>query len=121
MQIKGTIIALLPLQTGQGKNGQWRKQDIIIETQDQYPKKVCISIWGDKINESQLQIGNELNVSFDVESREYNGRYYTEVKAFKIESVGKQNTSKPNQDEQQYRAHVQERASEEFDETDLPF
>ena len=80
----GTIIALLPLQTGQGKNGQWRKQDIIIETQDQYPKKVCISIWGDKINESQLQIGNELNVSFDVESREYNGRYYTEVKAFKI-------------------------------------
>jgi hypothetical protein len=46
MQIKGTIIALLPLQTGQGKNGQWRKQDIIIETQDQYPKKVCISIWG---------------------------------------------------------------------------
>jgi len=121
MQIKGTIIALLPLQTGQGKNGQWRKQDIIIETQDQYPKKVCISIWGDKINESQLQIGNELNVSFDIESREYNGRYYTEVKAFKIESVGKQNTSKPNQDEQQYRAHVQERASEEFDETDLPF
>ena len=44
MQIKGTIIALLPLQTGQWKNGQWRKQDIIIETQDQYPKKVWVGL-----------------------------------------------------------------------------
>lgn len=120
MQIKGTIIALLPLQTGQGKNGQWRKQDIIIETQDQYPKKVCVTAWGRAVDYVP-SIGTEVNVSFDIESREYNGRYYTEVKAFKIESVGKQNTSKPNQDEQQYRAHVQERASEEFDETDLPF
>ena len=121
MQINGTIIALLPLQTGQGKNGEWKKQEFIIETSGQYPKKVCVTAWG-KTVDYVPSIGTEVNVSFDIESREYNGRYYTEVKAFKIESVaGKQSTSKPNQDEQQYQAHVQERASAEFDETDLPF
>ena len=87
MELKGKLIQVLPLQTGTGKNGEWKKQDIIVETQSQYPKKVCISIWGDKINASQLQIGKMLNVSFDVESREYNGRWYTDVKAWKVEVI----------------------------------
>ena len=104
MQIKGTIIALLPLQTGQGKNGEWKKQEFIIEISGQYQKKVCVTAWGRAVDYVP-SIGTEVNVSFDIESREYNGRYYTEVKAFKIESVGKQNTSKPNQDEQHTR-HV---------------
>jgi len=88
MELKAKLIQLLPLQTGAGKNGQWKKQDIIVETEGTYPKKVCVSIWGDKINESQLQIGNQLNISFDVESREYNGRWYTDVKAWKVEAAG---------------------------------
>jgi hypothetical protein len=87
MEIKGKLVHLLQLQTGQGKNGTWRKQDIIIETPGLYPKKVCISIWGDKINENLLQIGNELNVQFDIESREFNGKWYTDVKAWKIDSA----------------------------------
>ncbi|WP_028667924.1 DUF3127 domain-containing protein [Runella zeae] len=87
MDIKGRVIQLLALQTGEGKNGAWKKQDFVIETEGQYPKKVCISAWGDKINESALQIGNDVNVSFDIESREYNGRWYTDVKAWKIESL----------------------------------
>ena len=88
MDIKGRVTQLLPLQTGEGKNGAWKKQDFIIETDGQYPKKVCISAWGDKINESALQVGSEINVSFDIESREYNGRWYTDVKAWKIEPLG---------------------------------
>lgn len=84
MTIKGKLTELLPLQTGTSKNGQWRKQDIIVETDGQYPKKVCISIWGDKINESQLQIGNELDIAFELESREFNNKWYTDVKAWKI-------------------------------------
>ncbi len=87
MELKGKLIQVLPLQTGTGKNGEWKKQDIIVETQSQYPKKVCISIWGDRINTSQLQVGKMLNVSFDVESREYNGRWYTDVKAWKIDTA----------------------------------
>lgn len=84
MTFKGKLTELLPLQTGISKNGQWRKQDIILETDGQYPKKVCISIWGDKINESQLQIGNELDIAFELESREFNNKWYTDVKAWKI-------------------------------------
>ncbi|NTS40124.1 DUF3127 domain-containing protein [Flavisolibacter sp. BT320] len=88
MQITAKLVQLLPLQTGNGKNGQWKKQDIIVETDGQYPKKVCISIWGEKINESQLKIGNRLKIDFDVESREFNGRWYTDVKAWKLEVDG---------------------------------
>ncbi len=88
MDIKGRITHILPLQTGEGKNGTWKKQDFVIETDGQYPKKVCFSIWGDKYNESFLAVGNELNVSFDPESREYNGRWYTELRAWKIELAG---------------------------------
>lgn len=88
MQLAAKLTQLLPIQTGAGKNGEWKKQDIIVETDGQYPKKVCISIWGDKINESQLQLGNSLKIEFEIESREYNGKWYTDIKAWKIEVVG---------------------------------
>jgi len=88
MQLTAKLTQLLPLQTGTGKNGQWKKQEFIVETEGQFPKKVCVSIWGDKINDSQLQIGNHLKIDFDIESREYNGRWYTDVKAWKIELAG---------------------------------
>ena len=86
MELTAKLIQLLPLQTGTGKNGQWKKQDIIVETDGQYPKKICVSIWGDKINESLVKVGSQLNISFDVESREYNGKWYTDVKAWKMGS-----------------------------------
>ncbi|MDH6355692.1 hypothetical protein M2132_002038 [Dysgonomonas sp. PH5-45] len=85
MQLTAKLIQVLPLQTGVGRNGEWKKQDIVVETDGQYPKKICISIWGDKANESVLQVGNVLDISFDVESREYNGRWYTDVKAWKVD------------------------------------
>lgn len=87
MQLTAKLIQLLPMQSGTGRNGEWKKQEFIVETEAQYPKKICISVWGDKINESQLQIGNMLAIDFDVESREYNGRWYTDVKAWKIETA----------------------------------
>lgn len=88
MQLTAKLVQVLPIQTGTGKNGQWKKQDIIVETEGQYPKKICISIWGDKIDEKQLQVGNNFKIDFDIESREFNGRWYTDVKAWKIELAG---------------------------------
>lgn len=99
MQITARLVQLLPLQTGTGKNGQWKKQDIIVETDGQYPKKICISVWGDKINESQLKPGNRLKIDFDVESREFNGRWYTDVKAWKIDVEGSAPASAPADDD----------------------
>jgi hypothetical protein len=92
MQLTAKLTQLLPIQTGSGKNGEWKKQDIIVETDGQYPKKVCISIWGDKINEGQLQIGNLMKIDFDIESREYSGKWYTDIKAWKIELANIENT-----------------------------
>ena len=87
MQLTAKILTLLPLQTGKGKNGDWKKQDLIVETGEAYPKRICVSVWGDKINLSTLVVGNELNIDFDIESREYNGRWYTDVKAWRIELI----------------------------------
>ncbi len=90
MDITGKIVQLLPLQSGQGKNGLWRKQDYIIELGGQYPKNVCFNIWGDKIDTFQLKVGDEVKVDFDLESREFNGRWYTDVKAWNVSRVGTQ-------------------------------
>ena len=97
MQITATLVQLLPLQTGEGRNGPWKKQEIIVETDGQYPKKICISIWGDKIIESVLQVGHQLTISFDLESREFNGRWYTDVKAWKVEPGNSSNTNTNSQ------------------------
>jgi hypothetical protein len=85
MEISGKIIAVLPLANGQGKNGTWRSQDYVLETGDQYPKKVCFNFFGDKIDQFPLGIDDTVTVSFDLESREYNGRWFTSVRAWKAE------------------------------------
>ena len=92
MDISGKIIQLLPAQEGQGKNGTWKKQEFVLETGDTYPKKVCIAVWGDKIDIKSFKMGDAVDVSFDVESREYNGKWYTDVKAWKV-VAGKQKDS----------------------------
>lgn len=101
MEISGTVVNLLPMQTGQGKNGTWKKQEFILETPGQYPKKVCISLWGEKVDENRLSAGDKIVASINIESREYNGRWYTDVRAWKIqrESGGGSHEAPPPPDE----------------------
>ena len=96
MEIQGKIIAILPIQTGQGKNGTWRSQDYVLETADQYPKKVCFNLFGDKIDQYPISIDETVNIGFDVESREYNGRWYTTVRAWKVDKAGEHAASAPS-------------------------
>ena len=96
MEITGRIIKVLPLQSGTGKNGIWRKQEYVVEIPGQISRKVCFSLWGDKIDQFKLSEGNEAEIMFDLESREYNGRWYTEVKAWKVTRKGIE-TSIPSQ------------------------
>ena len=91
MIIKGTIYNVLPQQSGTGKNGKdWKKSEFILETIDQYPKKIKISIMKPELIEQfgKLHGGDTIEVSFNLESREYNSKYYTEVTAWKIELKG---------------------------------
>lgn len=84
MEISGTVVSLLPLQTGQGKNGTWRKQEFILETPGQYPKKVFMFLWGEKVDEIKISAGDRITASVNIESREYNGRWYTDVRVWKV-------------------------------------
>ena len=88
MEINGKIIELLPEKSGESANGAWRKQEYILETNTQYPKKICFMVWSDKIDELAIKEGENLVVSIDLESREYNGRWYTDVKAWKVTRAG---------------------------------
>lgn len=88
-QISGKVIKILPEKRGQGKYGEWVKQDFVVETIDKYPKKVCFTTWGDKTDEvKQLFEGDEVTVSFNPESREFRERWYTDLKAWRIEKSG---------------------------------
>jgi len=84
LKITGTVQELLEPQSGQGKSGTWTKQEFILQTDDEkYPKSVCIEIWGDKVDPPES--GDRVSASINIESREYNGRWYTNVRAWKIE------------------------------------
>ncbi|MBK6834237.1 MAG: DUF3127 domain-containing protein [Bacteroidetes bacterium] len=87
MNIQGKIVQVLPMQSGEGKKGQWKRQQIIVEILGPYPKTICVSIWGALINESILIPGNNMDISIDIESKEFNGKWYTDIKAWKIELV----------------------------------
>ena len=121
MQITAKLVHVLPLQKGAGKNGEWRKQDVVVETDGQYPKKICISIWGDKIDESKLQIGNMLSIDFDVESREFNGKWYTDVKAWRVDLAGSSGVKGGGGDFAQYSDPMPPSQSAPSSTDDLPF
>ena len=84
MELSGKIIQLLPEKSGETARGPWRKQEYILETEGEYPKKVCFMAWSDKIDEFAIKDGETLRVSIDLESREYNGRWYTDIKAWRV-------------------------------------
>ena len=85
LKIEGKVTQVLEEQSGTGKNGPWRKQEFILETGGQYSRPVCITQWGEKIDQFSVEEGEQLTAYIDIQSREYNGRWYTDVKAWKIE------------------------------------
>ncbi|MDR3137680.1 MAG: DUF3127 domain-containing protein [Tannerellaceae bacterium] len=130
MEIRGRIIAVLPAQGGvSGRTGNpWKKQEYVIEVQDRFPRKVCFQIFGEeRINQAAIQEGEELTVHMDVESQEYQGRWFTRVTAWKVErgvaassSSGQYtpspvNTSVPDPEPQAYTATAGSK------DDDLPF
>lgn len=87
MEIVGKITQVLPLQQGVSKTSgkDWQVQGYVMETQEQYPKKVHFEIFGDdRIKSNLCEIDEIVTVSFDIESREFNGRWYTSIRAWKV-------------------------------------
>ncbi|MEG1499250.1 MAG: DUF3127 domain-containing protein [Bacteroidales bacterium] len=99
MDFTAKLIQIMPPITGEGKNGTWKRQEYIFETESQYPRKICVSVWGDKgiTDMNIMKEGNVLNVSFDLESREFNGRWYTDIRAWRIQLPGASAAQTPAQ------------------------
>lgn len=86
MEIEGKIIRDLPLQEGVSRAGNpWKKKEWVLETFGQYPRQVCFHFFGDRVDSNPLRIGESYAISYDIESREYNGRWYTDIRAWKAE------------------------------------
>ncbi len=87
MEVSGKIIQMLPLQEGIGRNGNpWKVQSAILETQEQYPRKVCFEVFGeDRIKNNPFNVDDVVTISFDIESREFNGRWYTSIRAYRVQ------------------------------------
>lgn len=86
LDILGTVIQVLPVVTGTSAKGTWSKQDFILETDGKYPKKVAITLWGqESIDKYDLVEGMKVTAFLELDSREYQGKWFTNVKAWKIQ------------------------------------
>ena len=86
MEIQGKVVRLGNLTEGTSARGAWRKQELIIETIEQYPKQVCLICWGDRVAEAQnFAQGQIITAHINIESREFNGKWYTDIKPWKFE------------------------------------
>jgi hypothetical protein len=98
LEITGKIIDILPEQSGTSRNGDWRKQEFILEIPGTYPKQVCVVQWGDNIDKFGITEGETITAHIDLQSREYNGRWYTDVKAWRVARPGESGTGPPAAD-----------------------
>ena len=88
MEVTGKIILALPELSGTSKAGNaWKKREYVLETQEQYPKKVHFDFFGERADQYPLSVGDTIRLSFDIESREYNGRWFTSIRGWKAEKV----------------------------------
>ena len=132
MEIIGKAIAALPVKSGisQKTGEQWQSREYVIETQEQYPKKICFEVFGtDKLKEFNIRSNDLIKVYFDISAREYNGKWYNSIRAWKVEHVNPQSqttettqvqTSAPVQAQAPAPAPAAAPVAQESDD-DLPF
>ena len=89
MELQGKIIAALDVKTGQSARGEWQVQEFVLETFDgQYSRKMVFSVFGsDRLQRFNIQVGQEVNVAFDIDAREYNGRWFNSIRAYDVRQI----------------------------------
>lgn len=91
MEIQGKVIAVLPEKSGVSARGEWKSQTYVIETQEQYPKKMAFDVFGaDRIASFDIHSDEVINVSFDIDAHEYQGRYFNQIRAWNVTKVSQQ-------------------------------
>lgn len=133
MEIQGKVIAVLPERSGVSARGEWKSQTYVIETQEQYPKKMAFDVFGaDRIASFGIQFGEVINVSFDIDAHEYQGRYFNQIRAWNVvrqaqaaqramaSSANAAGVAKP-MNQQNLFPPAQQPAQPQGDSDDLPF
>ena len=94
MEFEGTVFRIMPPTSGQSARGAWQRQEVIFDmkSQSQYPRKVCITFFNKPEEVARLVVGAEYTVSIDIESREYNGKWYTDVRAWRVQPKQEEST-----------------------------
>lgn len=88
MEIQGTIIAVMPTRNGTGKTGKaWQSASYVLQTQEMYPKKIVFDVMNENISQFYIREGEHIKVSFDINAREYNGKWYNSIKAWAVQRV----------------------------------
>ena len=91
MEIQGKVIAVLPERSGVSARGEWKSQTYVIETQEQYPKKMAFDVFGaDRLAQFNIHSGEVINVSFDIDAHEYQGRWFNSIRAWNVTKVSQQ-------------------------------
>ncbi|MFW5506484.1 MAG: DUF3127 domain-containing protein [Segatella copri] len=130
MEIQGKVIAVLPERSGVSARGEWKLKTYVIETQEQYPKKMAFDVFGaDRIENFGIHLGEVINVSFDIDAHEYQGRYFNQIRAWNVTKVSQQATSQAQsgmaQQSAPYTLHAQHKQPQSTapssDPDNLPF
>ena len=121
LKIKGTIQQILNVESGVSRAGnEWKKQEFVLETTEQFAKKVCFTLFNDKLSLIEnINTGDEVEVSFNLESREFNGKWYHNINAWKIDKAGSGNEA--NDFIPEYRPEDIPPEPADSGEGDLPF
>jgi len=126
MQIKGTLQQILKMESGVSKAGkEWKKQDFVVVTNEQFPKTVCFTLFGEKVSLiNGIKEGLGIEVYFNLESREFNGKWYHNINAWKIDvdtNQAQQSTSTSGSGLLPPTEHATQGINEQPDDSDLPF
>ena len=88
MELQGRVTAVLPARSGVSARGEWKSQSFVIETHDSFPRKMVFDVFGEeRLTRFNIQLGQEVNVSFDIDAHEYNGRWFNNIRAFDVRLV----------------------------------
>ena len=85
MEFEGVVFKILPPTSGTSARGEWKRQDVVFELPNEFSRKICVTFFNKDHEVAQLREGQTYNVSVNVESREYNGRWYTDVRAWRLQ------------------------------------
>lgn len=126
MELQGKVIAVLPARSGVSARGEWKSQSFVIETHDSFPRKMVFDVFGEeRLTRFNIQLGQEVNVSFDIDAHEYNGRWFNNIRAFDVRLVDPNTVSAaqaaPAAPQQSANAPFPPQPEQSNSDDDLPF